>query len=170
MGRPEGIYKYHPEKWCMKPSTPILVAAVLLALLVLAIVAVPASIYLGGGFSSLGAGSPQAQSQIYWKSMTPFAITSVKASGTTLELEILNHGQQQAMLSDILVNGKSVSPSMIPLAFSSGQPMMLIGTLPSPCGAPGTAFTLSKVMIVYSQGPFEGLYESGTEPIVGECS
>jgi len=141
-------------------------------LVILAVVLVVALVvvYLVGGFSSLGAGSLQTQSQNYWGSTAPFSISTIKASASTLTLEIINNDLQQLTLTDIQINGASVSPAGVPLTFNSGQDVVVNATLAAPCGASGSPFTYNNVVFVYTKGTITGLKESGTKPLVGKCS
>jgi uncharacterized protein (UPF0333 family) len=140
-------------------------------LVILAVVLVVALVvvYLVGGFSSLGAGSLQTQSQNYWGAMAPFSITTVKASGTTMNLEIVNNDLQQLTLTDIQINGASVSPAGVPLTFNSGQDVV-VNTTVTACGAAGAPFTYNNVVLVYTKGTIVGMKESGTKALVGKCS
>jgi uncharacterized protein (UPF0333 family) len=141
-------------------------------LVILAVVLVVALVvvYLVGGFSSLGAGSLQTQSQNYWGSTAPFSITTMKASGTAMNLEVVNNDLSQLILTDVQINGASVSPAGVPLTFNSGQDIVLNTTLAATCGAAGQPFTYNNVVFVYTKGTITGLKESGTKPLVGKCS
>ncbi len=139
-------------------------------LVILAVVLVVALVvvYLVGGFSSLGAGSLETQSMNYWGTVSPFAITTVKVSGTGLTLQMVNNDLQQLTLTDISVGGASVfSTSTV---FNSGQTNVIVATLPTACGAAGTPYTYNDVVITYTKGSITGLKESGTKGLVGKCS
>jgi hypothetical protein len=157
----------------MKPFTLFLIVAALLVLvvmvLVVALVVALVAVYSAGSFSGPGAGSLELQSKAYWSSMAPFSITTMKASGTTLNLEVVNIEPQRLTLTDIQIDGASVSPAGVPLAFDSGQSKMISAVLPFPC-ASGTPFTLDNVTIIYTKDGVSGLKESGTKPLVGRCS
>lgn len=139
-------------------------------LVILAVVLVVALVvvYLVGGFSSLGAGSLETQSLNYWGTVSPFAITAVKASGTGLTLQMVNNDLQQLTMTDISVNGASVySTSTV---FNSGQTEVINATLAATCGAAGTPYTYNNVVITYTKGTIPGMKETGTKALVGKCS
>ena len=144
-------------------STEYLV--ILAVVLVIALVVV----YLVGGFSGLGAGSLETQSKNYWGSTAPFAIKAFKASGTTLDLEIANNDLDRLAVTDISVDGTSVLTN-VTQNFTSGEVKVLTGTLGSACGAAGTPFTYSNVIITYNKGSISALKQAGTKPLVGKCS
>jgi hypothetical protein len=139
-------------------------------LVILAVVLVVALIvvYLVGGFSGLGAGSLETQSKNYWGSTSPFAITSFKASGTTLDLQIANNDLERLTITDISVDGGSVYSTNT--TFTSGESKVVSATLASTCGAAGTPFTYSNVTITYNKGTITGNRQTGTKALVGKCS
>jgi uncharacterized protein (UPF0333 family) len=139
-------------------------------LVILAVVLVVALVvvYLVGGFSSLGAGSLQTQSQNYWGSMSPLSIITVKAASTNMSLEIVNNDLQQLTLTSITIGGTSVFSTAT--TFNSGQDTIVTVTLPATCGAQGSPFTYNNVVLLYTKGGITGIAEAGTKPLVGKCS
>ncbi len=139
-------------------------------LIILAVVLVVALVvvFLVGGFSGLGSGSLETQSKTYWGGASPFAITTVKASATTLQVNMVNNDLEKLTLTDISVDGSSVfSTSTV---FNSGQSVVLTGTLPATCGAAGSPFSYGNVTITYTKGTITGLKEVGAKGLLGKCS
>ncbi len=139
-------------------------------LVILAVVLVVALVvvYLVGGFSSLGAGSLETQSKNYWGSASPFSIKTFKASGTELDLELVNNDLDKLTVTDISVDGASVFSTST--GFTSGQDQVLATTLASACGSAGSPYTYNNVVITYTKGSVTGLKEVGAKPLVGSCS
>lgn len=139
-------------------------------LVILAVVLVVALIvvYLVGGFSGLGAGSLETQSKNYWGSTSPFAITTFKVSGTSMELELVNNDLERIGVTDISVGGSSVYSTA--KNFTSGESAVVTATLGTTCGAAGTPFTYDDVVITYNKGSISAIKQTGTKPLVGKCS
>jgi hypothetical protein len=142
-------------------------------LVILAVVLVVALVvvYLVGGFSGLGAGSLETQSKAYWGSTAPFAVKTVRVSGTTMDLQVSNNDLDQLVLTDVSVDGTSVYSGNA--SFTSGESKDIATTLASPlvaCGAAGTPFTYNNVVLTYTKGTISGVKQSGTKPFVGKCS
>jgi uncharacterized protein (UPF0333 family) len=138
-------------------------------LIILAVVLVVALVvvYLVGGFSGLGAGSLETQSKNYWGSTSPFAIKTVRAAGTTMNMEIVNNDLEKLTLTDISIGGASVySTSTI---FDSGKNMVINATVVA-CGTAGTPYTYDNVVFTYTKGTIVNLRQTGTKALVGKCS
>jgi uncharacterized protein (UPF0333 family) len=138
-------------------------------LVILAVVLVVALVvvYLVGGFSGLGAGSLETQSKNYWGSTSPFAIKTVRAAGTTMNMEIVNNDLEKLTLTDISIGGASVySTSTI---FDSGKNMVINATVVA-CGTAGTPYTYDNVVFTYTKGTIVNLRQTGTKALVGKCS
>ena len=143
-------------------STEYLV--ILAVVLVIALVVV----YLIGGFAGMGAGSVETQSQQAWGTAAPFSITILKQSGTTLEMELRNNDVDQLMLTGISMDGASVFSANT--SFSSGEKKVVTVTTSVGCGATGTSFSHSNVVLVYDKGGITGKTEVGAKPLIGRCS
>jgi hypothetical protein len=152
----------------MKMSSKGQVSTEYLVILAVVLVVALVVVYLVGGFSSLGAGSLQTESQNYWGSMSPFSIITMKATGTTLNLEIVNNDLQQLTLTGISVEGASVFSTTTTM--NSGQDAIINATVAAPCGAAGTPYTFNNVVFTYTKGGITGIAEAGTKPLVGKCS
>lgn len=142
-------------------------------LVILAVVLVVALVvvYLVGGFSGLGAGSLETQSKGYWGSTAPFAITTVRVSGTTMDLQMVNNDLEQLVLTDVSVNNVSVYATNN--TFTSGEAKVVTATLPgslTPCGVAGTSYTYNNIVLTYSKGTISTIRQAGTKPLVGKCS
>jgi hypothetical protein len=139
-------------------------------LVILAVVLVVALVvvYLVGGFSGLGAGSLETQSKNYWAGASPFSIKTVKVSGTSMDLELVNNDLEKLTITGISVAGTSVFSTSTD--FNSGEDKSVTGTLGSSCGASGTPYTYSNVTITYTKGSISGLKEVGVKPLVGKCA
>jgi uncharacterized protein (UPF0333 family) len=142
-------------------------------LVILAVVLVVALVvvYLVGGFSGLGAGSLETQSKSYWGSTSPFAVTTVRVSGTAMDLQMANNDLQLLQLTDVSIDGTSVFSTNT--TFTSGEAKVVNMVLPSalvPCTTPGAPYTYNNVVITYSKGGISGIRQSGNKPLVGKCS
>lgn len=139
-------------------------------LVILAVVLVVALIvvYLVGGFSGLGAGALETASKNYWGSTSPFAITTFKVSGTTMELELTNNDLETLGVTDVSVGGLTIYSTA--KNFTSGQKAVITGTLGTTCGAAGTPFSYDNVVITYNKGAVSAIKQTGTKPLVGKCS
>jgi len=139
-------------------------------LVILAIVLVVALVvvYLVGGFAGMGVGTMETQSMQAWGTAAPFSITSWKQAGTSLELEIQNNDVDQLTLTGMTMDGASVYSSNS--TFTSGEKKVVTVTTASACGAAGTAFSHSNVILTYNKGTISGKTETGIRPIVGKCS
>ena len=139
-------------------------------LVILAIVLVVALVvvYLIGGFASMGAGTLETQSGNYWAATYPLSITTHKAAGIVLDLQVQNNDLERLTITNISVDGASVFSTST--SFNSGESKVIVGTLAAACGAAGTQFTLNNVVITYTKAGVTGLRQSGAKPIVGRCS
>lgn len=140
-------------------------------LVILAVVLVVALVvvYLVGGFSGLGAGSLETQSKSYWGSTSPFAVTTVRASGNTLDLQMVNNDLELLTLTEVTIDGNSVYTGNN--TFTSGESKVVNTNVAFlPCGAAGVPFTYDNVVITYTKGGIAGIRQSGNKPIVGKCS
>ena len=140
-------------------------------LVILAVVLVVALVvvYLVGGFSGLGAGSLETQSKSYWGSTSPFAITTVRASGDDMDLQMVNNDLELLTLTEITVDGNSVYTGNS--TFTSGESKVIAtGVAFLPCTTPGTPYTYNNVVITYTKGGIAGIRQSGNKPLVGKCS
>lgn len=139
-------------------------------LVILAVVLVVALVvvFLVGGFSGLGSTSLETQSKNYWAGSAPFSIKTYKASGTSLDLDLVNNDLDRLTVTDISIGGSSVySTSTI---FDSGESQVITGTLGSSCGNAGDPFQYSNVTITYTKGSITGLKQVGQKSLVGKCS
>jgi len=138
-------------------------------LVILAVVLVVALVvvYLVGGFAGLGAGTLESQSKSYWGSASPFAINNYKVMGTNVTLEITNQDIEKLTLTDVTVDGVSVS--IASTSFASGETKSVSGTLGATCGTAGTMFQYD-IVLVYTKGTITGLREVGSTALVGTCS
>lgn len=140
-------------------------------LVILAVVLVVALVvvYLVGGFSGLGAGSLETQSKSYWGSTSPFAVTTVRASGSTMDLQMVNNDLELLTLTEITVDGNSVYTGNN--TFTSGESKVVSTNVAFlPCGAAGTPYTYNNVVISYTKGGIAGIKQSGNKALVGKCS
>jgi uncharacterized protein (UPF0333 family) len=139
-------------------------------LVILAIVLVVALIvvFLVGGFSGIGTGTLETASKNYWAGASPFAIETVKASGTSMELQIQNNDLEKLTLTDITLGGVSIYNGTT--IFTSGESSVVTGTLAVTCGASGDPFTYDDVILTYTKGSITDLKEVGAKPLVGSCS
>ncbi len=139
-------------------------------LVILAVVLVVALVvvFLVGGFAGIGAASLETQSKNYWAGASPFSIKTFKASGTALDLDVVNNDIEQLTLTDVSIDGTSVfSTSTV---FDSGESIVVTATLPASCGTAGDPFQYRNVKITYSKGGVTGLTQVGAKPLVGKCS
>ncbi|NYZ74544.1 class III signal peptide-containing protein [Candidatus Micrarchaeota archaeon] len=141
-------------------------------LVILAIVLVVALVvvYLVGGFAGMGVGTMETQSMQAWGTAAPFAITSWKQTDTALEMEVQNNDVDQLTLTGIAMDGASVTIAPVNQTFASGSKFLITATVASACGAPGTSFSHSNVILTYNKGSISGKTETGIRPIVGKCS
>jgi len=139
-------------------------------LVILAIVLVIALVvvFLIGGFAGMGAGTMETQSMQAWGTAAPFSITILKQSGTTLEMELRNNDVNTLAITGISMDGASVFSTNT--TFTSGEKKTVTATVAKACGAAGTSFTHSNVMIIYDQGGIIGKTEVGARPLMGKCS
>ncbi|MBI5223280.1 class III signal peptide-containing protein [Candidatus Micrarchaeota archaeon] len=139
-------------------------------LVILAVVLVVALVvvYLVGGFSGLGASSLETQSKNYWAGASPFAIKTVKATGTTLTLQMANNDLEQLTLTDVSVAGASVFSTST--TYNSGEEKSVDATLGTACGNAGAPYQYANVTITYTKGTITGLKQVGVKPLVGKCS
>jgi len=139
-------------------------------LVILAIVLVVALVvvYLIGGFAGMGAGTMQIQSQQAWGTSAPFAVTIIKQTGTTLQMELQNNDVDTLTLTGISMDGAPVFSNST--AFTSGSKQVVTATVATACGAPGTAFTHQNVILTYNKGGITGKTEVGSRPLIGTCS
>jgi len=154
----------------------ILGAVLLVALVIIALL---------GWFPSLGGPSRETQSKSYWSSASPFAITVVKASNSTITFTVSNRLTERLYLSSVEVQdgfgntGTIMTPNQI---VNAGEETVLTGLAAAitnstlnPCystGASrtGSAFEFKAVTFVYTTGLIAGNREQGAEPLVGRCS
>lgn len=139
-------------------------------LVILAVVLVVALIvvFLVGGFAGIGTGSLETASKNYWGSASPFAIKTVKVTGTSMELQMQNNDLEKLTLTGISIDGAAVL-SNASIEFTSGESDIVTATV-ADCGATGEPFTYDDVVITYSKGGITGLNEVGAKPLVGSCS
>jgi hypothetical protein len=139
-------------------------------LVILAIVLVVALVvvYLVGGFAGMGAGTMETQSMQAWGTAAPFAITILKQSGTTLELEMRNNDVSTLVLTDISMDGASVFSTNT--SFTSGEKRVVTATVVTACGAAGSDFSHENVMMTYNKGQITGKTQVGARPLMGKCS
>ena len=142
-------------------------------LVILAVVLVVALVvvYLVGGFSGLGAGSLETQSKSYWGSTSPFAVTTVRVSGTAMDLQMVNNDLEQLILTDISLGANSIYANSS--SFTSGESKVITAVLPGgvvPCTVSGAPYTYNNVVITYTKGTIAGVKQSGTKSFVGKCS
>jgi len=139
-------------------------------LVILAIVLVVALVvvYLIGGFAGMGAGTMQTQSQQAWGTSAPFAVTIIKQTGTTLQMELQNNDVDTLVLTGISMDGASVFANST--TFTSGSKQVVTATVAIPCGAAGTAFTHQNVIMTYNKGGITGKTEVGSRALIGTCS
>lgn len=139
-------------------------------MVILAIVLVVALVvvYLVGGFAGMGVGTMETQSMQAWGTAAPFAITSWKQSGTSLDLEIQNNDVDTLILTDIRMDGASVFANTT--TFASGSKQIITATTATACGSAGTSFSHQNVILTYNKGSITGKTETGIRPIVGKCS
>jgi hypothetical protein len=127
-------------------------------------------VYLVGGFAGMGVGTMETQSMQAWGTAAPFAITSWKQTGTSLELEVQNNDVDQLTLTGISMDGANVTISPANQTFASGSKFLITATTATACGAAGTSFSHSNVILTYDKGGIAGKTETGIRPIVGKCS
>ncbi|MFH0738187.1 MAG: class III signal peptide-containing protein [Candidatus Micrarchaeota archaeon] len=141
-------------------------------LVILAIVLVVALVvvYLIGGFAGMGVGTMETQSMQAWGTAAPLSITSWKQTASSLELEIQNNDVDQLTLTAISMDGASVPMSTNTTVFTSGEKKLITVTTATTCGAPGSSFSHSNVILTYDKGSITGKTETGIRPIVGKCS
>jgi uncharacterized protein (UPF0333 family) len=139
-------------------------------LVILAIVLVVALVvvYLVGGFAGMGAGTVETQSMQAWGSAAPFAITSWKQSGTTLDMEFRNNDVGTLVLTGISMDGASVFSANA--TFTSGEEKVVTATVATACGAAGSDFSHENVMLTYNKGGITGKTQVGSRPLMGKCS
>lgn len=140
-------------------------------LVILAIVLVVALIvvFLVGGFSGIGTGTLETASKNYWAGASPFAIETVKVTGTSMEIQLQNNDLEKLTLTDISVEGASVYNGTA-MDFTSGESAVVGATVATACGAAGEPFTYDDVILTYTKGTITDLKEVGAKPLVGSCS
>lgn len=139
-------------------------------LIILAVVLVVALVvvFLVGGFAGLGAASLETQSKNYWAGASPFSIKTFKASGTSLDLEVVNNEIDQLTLTDVSIGNTSVfSTSTV---FDSGETILINATLAADCGPSGDPYQYQDVQLTYDKGAVTDLKQVGAKPLVGKCS
>ena len=113
-------------------------------------------------------GAIESASRSYWASVSPFAITAWKYSGTELDLTIQQNGGQDLVLTGITGSSGLSYAQNITLAYGKTKTIAITGM--ADCGASGATFDIANVQIVYNQGGITGLHEIGVKDIVGTCS
>jgi hypothetical protein len=158
-------------------STEYLV--IMAVVLVIALVVV----YLVGGFSSFGGASLLTQSQQYWATQTPIAITAAKTyydgSNSHLTLQLTNQGVNQIVLISIAaqnVNSGYTTLNIINInglaTIFPGQTMTLddSGSGGSvACSSTGTTVHYT-ITFIYNQGAISTIKEIGAIPLALTCS
>ncbi len=139
-------------------------------LVILAVVLVVALIvvFLVGGFAGIGTGTVETASKNYWAGASPFAVKTVKVSGTDMDLEVQNSDLEKLTITDVTVEGASVYSTTT--SFNSGESKVLNASIATTCGAAGDAFTYDDVVITYTKGSITDLKQVGAKPFVGSCS
>ncbi|MFA5246472.1 MAG: hypothetical protein WC408_01110 [Candidatus Micrarchaeia archaeon] len=155
----------------------VILGAVLLITLVI--------VSLLGWFPSLGGSTKETQSKSYWASATPFTITAVKVSNSTLTFTISNRLTERLYLTSVEVQdgfgnfGTIMTPNQIINAgeetILTGLPAVITNSTLNPCystGATkaGSPFEFKAVALIYSQGLITGNREQGSQALVGKCS
>ena len=143
-------------------STEYLV--ILAVVLVIALVVV----YLVSQSTGLGAGTLETQSQAYWRETQPLAVTGFRATGTTLDLEMISTAQDTVTLTRI--SGSGLTDYTTSTGFAPGQSRVISTTLNTSCGAIGTRYTYSNITFTYTIGGITGKTFVGQRPVVGTCS
>ena len=136
-----------------------------ITILAMFLIVVVVILFLAGGFS--GTGSPLKQSREYWAAATPFSITASNASGTELDLELINNAPDRLTITGISIGSTPVFSNRS--IFNGGDDKIVRTKLGSACGAKGAPFAYS-LSITYSNGSATGLNEVGAVPLVGSCS
>ena len=85
-----------------------------------------------------------------------------------MELQVVNNDLERLGVTDVSVAGSSVYSTA--KNFTSGESAVLTATLGTTCGAAGTPFTYSDVVITYNKGSVTAIKQTGTKPLVGKCS
>lgn len=142
-------------------STEYLV--IMAVILVIALVVV----YLMSQSTGVATSTLETQSQAYWKTASPLAITGFSASGTTLTLAVLNTAPETITLTQLSGSGVTTFSTATP--FPPGNTQVIRATLTSSCSS-GSRYSVDNVTLTYSQGSIIGKTFIGQKSFTGSCS
>ncbi len=120
--------------------------------------------YLAGGFTSMSSGSTEQMSKAYWVTATPLSITTYKAMGSSLTMNLINKDSDDLQITGIYVD--DVLTFNTPTAIVSGEQKLLTIDTGKVCS---NVFSY-KLKFVFTKGAFSGLYEVGEKPLIGRCA
>ncbi|MCD6415017.1 MAG: class III signal peptide-containing protein [Candidatus Diapherotrites archaeon] len=140
-------------------------------LIILAVVIIVALIVVGvmGWFPSTSGSVKEQQSKTYWSTATPFSITDVKYSGTTLELSLQNKMQDKLELTGVTVAG--TAGTVTDTNFTAGETKAITITGVPSCGTAGDPYSIS-LTFTYNNidSGISNNTQTGTQEYIGKCS
>jgi len=149
----------------------VILGAVLLVALVI--------VSLLGAFPSMGGSNKEQQSKSYWAGTSPFAVSTVKLTGTAIVMRVRNNGVEKLQLTEIdfgdQANG-TISISAPSVMINAGEEVDFTNaafSTSNPCvgtGKTGTMYEFKNLSFVYTSGSISGFRQTGTEPFTGRCS
>jgi hypothetical protein len=146
----------------------ILGAVLLVAMVIIALL---------GWFPQVGGPAREKESDAYWKSATPFSITSQRFDNGTVLLMVANRGSDKFNLTEIQVDdgaGNVYNLSITSTIFTAGdeKPIFVPSfTTGNPCvsTASGGSYEFAKVSLFYKMGIYP-MRQTGARPLVGRCA
>ena len=146
-------------------------------LVILAVVLVVALIVIGllGGFAGFGTSGAESQSTAYWRGTSPFAIQTVKISGTgDVALEVKSQSSEQIRLTSLTFDGTPIVTSG-PIIFAPGAAKWIVNdsfinaTVTQFCS--GGQYEITTVRFLYTIGSTSiGQIQQGDKALIGKCS
>jgi hypothetical protein len=146
----------------------ILGAVLLVAIVIIALL---------GWFPQVGGPGREQESAAYWKTATPFSITSFRLTNGTALLVVSNRGADKLNLTEIQFDdgaGNAYNLSTGSFTLTAGEERVIYAssfTTGNPCAyaAQGKPFEVSQVSILYNYLTYQ-MKQVGARPLVGRCS
>ncbi|MFA6329358.1 MAG: hypothetical protein WCX64_01580 [Candidatus Micrarchaeia archaeon] len=146
----------------------ILGAVLLVAMVIIALL---------GWFPQVGGPSREKESQSYWKTATPFSITTVQLGNGTALLMVANRGSDKLNITEIQFddgsgNVRNLSTGYQLLTAGEEKAIYITGfTNGNPCvyTATGKMFEITQVNILYNFMTYS-MRQTGARPLIGTCA
>ena len=135
-------------------------------LIILAVIIVIALVVVGvmGWFPGLGTGITEQQSNAYWQSTSPLAITDWEIDGTNADLVLRNMTTEKVTITAATLDGTAVGGTDANIA--AGGTTTFTGT-----GVTCTSGAIYDydVVLTYDTPYLVGKTQTGTKPMIGIC-